>query len=477
MNLARRSITSISWNFAANLVVVVILAVRMILLTRWLSPQIFGTYAFAYAIVVITAIVPNFGMGQAFIHRALQTENEQDAAAVHFTLRLTFTLVWAALLLVATLLLTDGDLQVTLLVIVPVSFGIQMTQTPSLILRRRVSHKRLATVNFVEVILTTIVALSLAWRGAGLWALLATDIVSLLVKGSILYLWRPFWKPQLLWTSRLVRYYLRFGSRAFIADALSSALDRIDDLWVGIFLGPSALGIYSRAYTFATYPRKLLAAPVTAVAGGMYAELKEDRLGLSQAFFRVNAFLIRAGFLLAGSLALVAPEIILLLGEQWQDMLTPFRLMLLFILLDPVRLTIGLLFMAVGQPHRLAQARFVQLFVLIIGLVLLGTTWGVNGVALAVDSMLLAGISIMLRQARPFVDFSIWRLFSVPLLAIGIALSITFLVLRTVPLQNMWLEALIKLLIFNATYLIIWLNLERSEARRMFRAFRLVIGR
>lgn len=477
MNLARRSITSVSWNFAANTAAVGILALRMILLTRWLSPEIFGTYAFAYAIVVLTAIIPNFGMGQAFIHRAPQTENEHEAAAVHFTLRLMFTSIWAIILLAGTLLFASGDLKSALLVIVPVSFGIQMTQTPSLILRRRVAHKRLATADFVDVVLTSIVALSLAWRGAGLWALLATDIVSLIVKSSILYLWRPIWKPQLQWNSELVRYYLQFGSRAFIADALSTTLDKVDDLWTGIFLGQAALGIYSRAYSFATYPRKLLAAPVNAVAGGTYAELKEDRLGLSQAFFRINALLIRAGFLLAGALALVAPELVLLLGEQWQDMLIPFRLMLLFILLDPIRLTIGLLFMAVGQPQRLVQARTVQLIVLIIGLLILGTNWGVNGVALAVDIMLLIGIIIMLWQARPFVDFSVKRLFSVPLLAVVTALCLTLFVLTTVPLQNVWLIALIKLLLFSAVYLVIWLTFEWRDTRRMLQAFRLVIGK
>ncbi len=475
MNLARRSITSVSWNFAANTATVGILALRMILLTRWLSPEIFGTYAFAYAIVVLTAIIPNFGMGQAFIHRAPQTENEHEAAAVHFTLRLMFTSIWAIILLTGALLLSSGELKSALLVIIPVSFGIQMTQTPSLILRRRVAHKRLATADFIDVILTSIVALSLAWRGAGLWALLATDIVSLSVKGGILYLWRPIWKPQLQWNSELVRYYLKFGSRAFIADALSTTLDRIDDLWTGIFLGQAALGIYSRAYSFATYPRKLLAAPVNAVAGGTYAELKEDRLGLSQAFFRINALLIRAGFLLAGALALVAPELVFLLGEQWQDMLIPFRLMLLFILLDPIRLTISLLFMAVGQPQRLVQARTVQLVVLIIGLLILGTNWGINGVALAVDIMLLIGIIIMLRQARRFVDFSIKRLFSVPLLAVSAALSLTLIVLTAVPLQNVWLLALIKLLLFSAVYLIIWLTFEWRDTKRMLNAFHLVI--
>lgn len=468
MNLARRSITSISWNFATNLAVVSVLAARMLLLTRWLNPDIFGTYAFAYAIVVLTAIVPNFGMGQAFIHRSQETENEDYAAAVHFSLRLLFTSLWALLLLTATFFFADGDLRTALIVIIPTSFGVQMTQTPSLILRRRVDHKRLATADFLEVIFTTAVALYMAWRGAGLWALLATDIISLCVKWSVFYFFRPIWKPRLLWDRTLTHYYLNFGKSAVIADALSNTLDRIDDLWTGYFLGQSALGIYSRSYTFATYPRKVIAAPVNAVAGGMYAELKGDRLKLSQAFFRTNAFLVRIGFVTAGALALIAPELIMLLGQQWQDMLTPFRLMLVFILFDPIKLTIGLLFLAVGRPKSLAQMRTIQLIILVIGLITLGNLWGVNGVALAVDLMLFLGIGIMLHQARTFVDFSLRKLFLVPSLAIGSALLVTFLVMTITGTPVFWFAGLIKLILFCATYMIIWLGFEREEARQMF---------
>jgi O-antigen/teichoic acid export membrane protein len=339
MSLARRSLTSISWNFAVNTAAVGILAVRMILLTRWLTPEIYGVYTFAYAILILTIIIPNFGMEEAFVHRAPEVENESDAAAVHFTLRSLFTLIWAAVILLGTLLFAQDDLRLALLVLTPVYFGVQMTQTPILILRRRVTHRRLAVVRFLQVILTTAVSLPLAWYGAGLWALMAADIVFLVVRIFVLYFWRPVWIPRFKWDPAMVRYYLNFGGRAFAAHALETAIDRVDDLWTGVYLGQAALGIYSRAYTFATYPRQLLAEPLNNVASGMYAELKGDRPGLSSAFFRNNAFLIRAGFLLTGLLFLLAPELIFLLGEQWQDMLIPFRLMLLFVLLDPIRLS------------------------------------------------------------------------------------------------------------------------------------------
>jgi O-antigen/teichoic acid export membrane protein len=205
--------------------------------------------------------------------------------------------------------------------------------------------------------------------------------------------------------------------------AYESVTDRIDDLWTGFYLGATSLGFYSRAYTFATYPRQILAAPTNTVAAGTYAELKGKRRLLSQAFFRINALLVRTGFFLAGILVLIAPEFIrIVLGEKWMPMLTVFRLMLVFTLLDPIKITVGYLFVAMGKPEQLLRVQVIQLTVLVGGVYLLGPSLDIVGVALAVDAMLVVGIAILLQQARKFVNYSLLWLFGAPSVALSFSL-------------------------------------------------------
>ncbi len=123
---------------------------------------------------------------------------------------------------------------------------------------------------------------------------------------------RPPWKVHFGWSPTIARYLLNFGYRTFLGNLVTQALDYTDNLWTGQFLGKSSLGYYSRAYTFSSYPRKVLANPINSVASGTYAELKENPKQLSQAFFRANALLVRTGFFMAGLLALIAPEFIYL---------------------------------------------------------------------------------------------------------------------------------------------------------------------
>jgi len=473
-SIAKRSLAAASWNFASNAFQILIALARSILLARLLPVETFGIYAFATSIANLSGVFANFGLDGAMLHRSPETADEDQAAATHFTLKLISTFLWALVMFAVATLAFRGTTRLALFVILGAAVVLHATDTAQLILVRRVIHRRLAVISVLDDLFTTVIAVGLALSGATLWALLATNIVTAVLRVVFLYLWHPVWKPSLNWTPGRIAYFLRFGSRNLLATILLRALDRLDDLWTGFFLGASPLGFYSRAYTFATYPRKIIAYPINAVAGGTYAELKEDRQRLSKAFFRTNAFLVRTGFLLAGLLALMAPEFIrIALGEKWLPMLAAFRLMLIFTLLDPIKLTVADLFVAVGRPDRIVAARTVQLVVMVAGLFFLGLPFGITGVALAVDLMLLVGIALLLFQARGYVDFSLIKLFAVPALALLLALSSTgaifFFDLFSL---NDWLSALLKLVVFTTAYSATLLALEFRQALNMIASLR-----
>ena len=108
MSIGTRSISSASWKVTVSGFKVAIFLVRTILLARWLPVEIFGIYALANAVVRLSGILPSFGMGGAFLHRAPETEDEHLAASTHFTLKLSFVGVWMLILISGALLLTTG---------------------------------------------------------------------------------------------------------------------------------------------------------------------------------------------------------------------------------------------------------------------------------------------------------------------------------------------------------------------------------
>jgi O-antigen/teichoic acid export membrane protein len=134
-------------------------------------------------------------------------------------------------------------------------------------------------------------------------------------------------------------------------------------------------------------------------------------------------------------------------------MVTPFRLMLVFTLLDPIKNTIANLFTALGEPERVAKARGLQLAVLIAGLFTLGPLLRISGVALAVDVMLTVGIVTLLGWARIHVDISLKKLLFAPALALLLGIS-SYLGLDTLldVGERDWLTGLVKIMAFSIIY-------------------------
>jgi O-antigen/teichoic acid export membrane protein len=403
-------------------------------------------------------------MTSGLLHRAPESEGE-TALRTHFTISLIFNIIWALAIAIFGFLLIDPEDRWILWIILATQFTDNLVQTSRTLLVRRVVFRRIALIDLISTLVSTASALILAWAGKGMWGLISTDIAAAAIALLGYIVIRPPWKLRLGWSNKVVRYLLGFGQRTFLANLIGQALDNIDNLWTGRYLGNEALGFYSRAYTFATYPRKVLSAPIISVASGTYAELISDHKRLSQAFFRVNAFLVRSGFLFSGILILIAPEFIkLVIGKQWLPMLTAFRLMVLYILLDPLKMTIANLFIAIGKPEKVLSSRLVQLAVMIIGLFIFGNVWGIEGVAVAVNLMLLTGIILLLRQAREFVQFSLWRLFAGPAFALVVSMVLARAAIEIPGVRSsLWLIGAVKGIVFLILYLAIIAILEKDQ--------------
>jgi O-antigen/teichoic acid export membrane protein len=470
-SLVQRSLSSTSWKLGASLVAVGVLFLRAVILARMLEISTFGVYALAFAIVKLSSVIAEFGLGDAFLHRAPETEDENRAAAVHLGLTVLLTSLWATVLVSIAFVATQPPLRTALLVLTATVGVLQLARTPTLVLVRRVMHRRLAMIDLVTAVLTTVIAIWLASRGAELWALLATDIVTAALVFTALYLWRPPWRADLAWIPGVVRYYLGFGSRSFVAGLLSQMVDRVGNLWTGLVLGTTALGFYSRAFTFATYPRRFVARPILGVVAGIYAELKGDTARLSTAFVTVNALLLRFGFGIAGLLAVVSPElVVLVLGDRWMPMVPPFRVLLIFAILAPIERSLAHLLVATGWPGKVTRARVVQLVLVCAGLALFGQRWGVVGVAATVSAALLVPICMLLRWARSHVEFSLMTLVAPPAVALVTAIGAVILIRN---LTAQFGDTLVTLVVVGSTFLSVYLFmlliLERHRLRPLIR--------
>lgn len=469
--IARQAVSGSTYSIISSGVTLLLGATRGILLARLLLPEYFGIVALALVFTSFVANVRNIGLDLALIH---QQDADQAFMRTYFSLRTGLDLLAAGLLFGAIPLLhkfypQTPQLGQVLGVLVTAFLISNMSQVQEYLLRKNLDFKSLAITDVAASLVMTFVAPYLAWRGWGLWALVAEQISG--VTARFLLTWGPFrqWRPSFGWDRNSLGFLWSYGKKTWMATNLVYYLNRFDDFWIGTSLGDVFLGYYSKAFEFAHYPTRLIANQLIAVFAPVFARLQEDRTALSQAFYRSAHVILRTGALAAGALALVLPEFIhFVIGDKWLPMLWTFRLMLVYAVLEPLLTLIKNLFFSTGQPQEVLKVSTAQV-VFFTPAVILGAALGnINGVALAADGMLVVGIWRAYLPTRRLVDFSPFRLGGRPLIALAVSMA-AGLSIEQVMIGQAWQILLVKSAAYFFLYTGLMLVFERNDYLKGFR--------
>ncbi|MGB7416305.1 MAG: oligosaccharide flippase family protein, partial [Thermosynechococcaceae cyanobacterium] len=126
---------------------------------------------------------------------------------------------------------------------------------------------------------------------------------------------------------------------------------RSDDLLIGYYLGPVALGYYTVAYRLLVTLTQLLTDTVRQVVLPTFARLQDDKEKVRQAFYTATELMSFAAFPAFLGMAVLSPELVLgLFGAQWQPSIPVMQLLAIVGLLRSVFNFSGAVIMALGKP-------------------------------------------------------------------------------------------------------------------------------
>jgi len=466
--IAVQAISGSFYSIGASLITWTLGAIRLILLTRLLLPADVGVFVQAMVFIALAARIYDFGLNMAVIHR------QDDRAALlptFFTLRVV--LVAVSLSVLAMLSPAIGHwyanmpmLTAVLLALVAAEVIQGLNTVQMAVLDKNLAFRRLAVANVASSITMTLVAPLMAWQGMGVWALVGEQASGYIARFVVIWTGPDAWRARFGWDDWMARWLMRFGGSVWLGGNLNFLLDRFDDFWVGSTLGAQPLGYYGRAYDFARYSRRVVGNPILTVFRPTYARLQDDRQRLSRAFFRATSVIIRVGGLFSLIFILTASEFIpLILGEQWLPMLRTFQLMIIYTFLDPVSLSAAHLLNATGYPNSVLRIRAIQVVLFIPLVIYASSNYGIEGVAVAADIMVLLGTILLFHQSRRIVDYSQKALWFWPVVA-GLVIGAVILILAPV-WQNLspWITMFVKIILITVLYAgILWLT-EREQLR------------
>jgi PST family polysaccharide transporter len=300
------------WGFNAGSFIV------FVVLGRLLRPADFGVVAAALTATMLLRYVVDAGFTRHLVQRQELPLIYADTAfwtavtfAACFTV-LTFFLAPYFALLFGMPRLTDVIRALT-----PLFLLTALDVTQSGLLDRQMAFRLQAIRRLLATLVSGIVAISLAFAGAGVWALVAQQLVMEAV--TVVMLWRlTTWRPQFRVSRDCLRELLPFGVRMTGIRVTDFATTNGDNLFVGTFFGAAALGYYSVAYRMFSVVNDVLVMMINRVALTTFSRLQDDEARLNNAFYRASRMASVLTLPACAGLALVSHELIeTLFGPRW----------------------------------------------------------------------------------------------------------------------------------------------------------------
>jgi PST family polysaccharide transporter len=231
------------------------------------------------------------------------------------------------------------------------------------------------------------IAIFLAYRGWGYWALVArwvTAPIVLTACGWLMCPWRP--GPPIRGTG--VRPMVRYAFATYGNCVLGYFSKTADKVLVGRFLGSQALGAYDRAFQLSAMLPSQLIMPLNSVAMPAFSRLASDPARFRHTYLRLLSILAFVSMPLSAIVTLTGRDLILvLLGPQWES---ASHLVPLFGLSAGIMLmyfTHVWLHLSLGTPDKWLRWGLIALVVTLV-LLVVGLPFGPQGAAAAYSASL-----------------------------------------------------------------------------------------
>ena len=155
-------------------------------------------------------------------------------------------------------------------------FGGLMVQHQALLARvLKLGHS--ATVRVLASVISTVVAVLLAWKGFGYWALVWREVVRSVLLAAGMWFCFP-WIPGLPCWKTDIRGLLGFGAHLSAANILASISGGADRFLLGRFWGAGPVAMYRQAYQLLVVPMDQLLSPVYQVTQPGLSMLQAEAL-------------------------------------------------------------------------------------------------------------------------------------------------------------------------------------------------------
>ncbi len=331
--------SSVIWKFLERISAQMVTMVVGIILARLLSPSHYGVIAIVNVFITICNTFVVTGLGESLVQK--KNSDELDFSSV-FYVNLLLSVTLYAILFFAAPAISDfygGEYEDLALIIRIMGIRLIFAATNSIqsaAVSKQMAFKKYFFVTMIGTVISAIVGIGMAYKGYGVWALVAQYMTNTVVNTILLFFFIR-WYPRLQFSLSRVKPLAYYGVKILSSAMLTTLYNESREFLIGKKYSAEDLAYYSKG---GTYP-KLIINNVNSALGSVlfpvFAQKQNDCVQLKSSLRRALKLTSYIVFPAVMGLGVVADDFVsVLLTDKWLPCVPYLRAMCLVYAVIPL---------------------------------------------------------------------------------------------------------------------------------------------
>lgn len=405
-SLGKKAIKGTVWSFAEKVAAQLVSLIVGIILARILVPEVYGIIAIVNTFITICNVFVVTGFGESLVQK--KDADETDFSSIFF-FNLFLSILLYILLYVAAPYITSfygaGYEELTLIIRIMglrlILASINSIQYAKILID--LAFKKYFYVTFIGSFLSGIIGIIMAYKGFGVWALVAQNMSSALINAIMLF-FIVRWIPKLIFSLKQSKTLIVYGSRMLVASVTTTFFNEMENFLIGKLYTPKDLAFYTKG---STYPKLLSNNLSIAIASSLFSVLTKVqndnelyRHYISKSI-KLVSFLV---FPMMCLLAVIADDFVaFILTEKWLPCVPYLRLLCFYFAIYPLAMINSQCITARGDSKLYSQ---ITLYIRIFGLIVLLVSLRFGIMGIVIGKMLVIFVEYIVKSIPVYKNYN-----------------------------------------------------------------------
>lgn len=457
-------ISDVFWSFGERIIAQLVSFIVSIVLARILSPDDYGVVAILLIFISLADVFVSNGFGTALIQD--KDADKDDFSTIFYCSLIVSIIVYVILFFAAPLMAKfyNNDTIIVLMRVLAIRIPISAYNTiQRAYISRNMMFKKFFYITLIGTTISAIVGISMAYHGAGAWALIAQYLTNTIIDSVTLSMVVE-WKPRWVFKIKRAKKLMTFGWKVLAAELIGTFFDQVHSLMIGKVFSTADLAFYNKGNQLpsmlsANINNSVMTVLFPAIAnkGDNFNEVKL----MSRKAVRMMTYIV---FPMMLGLALIShPLVLILLTDKWEESIQYMTILCFSVAFALVGNTGLQTIKAVGRSDLLLKIELYKKPIFLLAL-FVGLHYGVMGVAISATIYSFYAMIINFGTMGVIIHYTFLEQIKdiCEVGKISILMGILVYIVNFVNINNNWLEVFLKIAIGGISY-ILFSKITKSE--------------